>query len=800
MSERPAQPQRGFRHESRTYDVLVVGGGMAGLAAAVSAAREGVRVALIQDRPVLGGNASSEIRVNMEGANGGRHNRFFVESGLAEDLLLLNFWRNPTGQGDHWSALLLDLALSTEGLDLYLDTIVKGVSLASDRVIESVDALTLAAERSWTLDARYFVDATGDGTVAYLAGASFMSGEEAKATFGEPLAPDKATDLTLGATMWFICKDTGRPVAFEPPSFARKVTDEELTVNRSSNVWGQDPFLGGFWWIEYGGDVDTIYDNEHVKLVLLSEVFGLWDYVKNRAPDCERNRNLDLEWVAAMPGKRESRRITGDHVLTEHDIMENSRFDSAVAFGGWSIDRHTPRGFLDFDRPPCVQVHPPALYQIPLECLYTKDLDNLYLVGRDISSSHVGCCSARVMLTCAHVGEAVGVAAAMSARGNRRPRDIAADPSSLSRLRGALQRRGHYIPNVPLEVDRLPGDAVITASSQAELRQSIVTRGVDLTCPRMLSLPLSRPDLTSVRVWLESERPLDLAWRVHGVDRARGSWLPGDRLAGGTLACPANPGGAWVDIPTALRGAGPGYVHLALATQQEGVTLGVCDERPLGPLTWRSSRSDIDAVPRDLRTESGWDLPQHFEDFGDSAAMIFSYWCRDAHGWGGPPGPAIAFEAFPAQPLGEASSMAAPYERPTPEGVHAWCSDRQSGTTADGTFRFDRPPCLTVELREPVFAEQIDVYFNSDVDRHLANLWYCHPVGERAMSTLIADAVLEARDAAGAWREAGRLEGNHDRRWEVPVGAEITGVRLTLLSSRGEPYASVMDLRLRTRA
>ena len=419
---------RDFRREVRTYDAVVVGGGMAGIAAAVIAAREGVRVALIQDRPVLGGNASTEVRVNLEGANGGSHNRYFVESGLAEDLLLLNFWRNPTGSADHWSALLFDLVQSEEHIDLYLDTVAQAVELSADRTLAAVEAYTLASERAWRFEASYFVDATGDATIAYLAGAEVMVGEEGRDAFGELLAPPRPTELTLGGTMQFMCKDVGRPVHFEPPSFARKVTHDELTQNRSVNLWQQSPVLGGFWWIEYGGTLDTVTDNPDIKRALLAELYGVWDYVKNAPEWRERNANLDLEWVAAIPGKRESRRVVGDYVLVEQDL-EQGRFTDAIAFGGWSIDRHAPGGFFDTDVAPCVQVHPPAIYQIPLRCYYARDFDNLYLAGRDISVSHVVCCSSRVMMTCAHGGEAVGAALAVSVQRHAAPQRLMSDPS-----------------------------------------------------------------------------------------------------------------------------------------------------------------------------------------------------------------------------------------------------------------------------------------------------------------------------------------------------------------------------------
>jgi FAD dependent oxidoreductase len=785
---------RSYVHTDVDYDVVVVGGGMAGIAAAVTAARGGARTALIQERPVLGGNASTEVRVNLEGANGGVHNRFFVESGLAEDLLLENFWRNPTGSADHWGALLLELVLDTENLDLYLDTHAHTVELDRDRSIRTITALTLASERTWTFHARYWVDATGDGTIAFLAGAEFMRGEEARDTFDEPLAPAEATDYKLGGTMQFMCKDLGRPVEFTPPTFARKVTADELSVNRSANVSMQEPVLGGFWWIEYGGHLDTIHDNSDIKHTLLSEIFGVWDYIKNDPQWQEKNRTLDLEWVAALPGKRESRRIVGDHVLTELDITEGRRFDDAVAFGGWSFDNHAPLGFMDFERTPCTQVQPPGIYQIPLRSLYARDVPNLYLAGRDISCSHIACCSARVMLTCTTGGEAVGAAAALSAAADARPRELTQQSELQRQLRERLQRLGHYIPHVKIVADRPPGGAQATASSEARLAQPDASGTVTLDRPRLLSLPLVSQTLETIGFWLRSTDDFGLRWQVHAAN-SDGFWTPGTLLAAGKEECSATSTGGWVDLPIGVDVAG-GYVHVAIAAAGADVELGVSDERPLGPLSWRSQVADLDAIPVDRRLEQRWQLPQESEaDWGDSFAFPFSYWRRDAHGWGGPPGPGIAFRVRPEQVPGPASAVLEPFERPTLKGIHAWISEPQPGQVEDGRFEFSEPQWLAIEWPDPLEVEAIELYLNPDLDRHLANIWYSHPPGVRAMSTLLADFDVETLGRDG-WSLAASLRAHHQRRAHVSIDDTIRGLRVTAFATNGERYASVMDVRV----
>jgi hypothetical protein len=734
----------------------------------------------------------------MEGANGGVHNRFFVESGLAEDLLLENFWRNPTGSADHWSALLLDLILGTENLDLYLDTVARTVEQDGGGSVQGLEAFTLGSEREWRISARMFVDATGDGTIAFLAGASFMRGEESRSTFNEPLAPEAATDLTLGGTIQFMCKELAHPVAFEPPAFARKVKPAELRINRRPNVWAQAPVLGGFWWIEYGGDLDTIHDNDEIKLALLAEVYGVWDYVKNHPDWKDRNANLDLEWVGAVAGKRESRRVVGDHVLTEADLMESRRYEDAVALGGWSIDRHAPRGFLDFDQPPCVQVHPPGVYQIPLRSLYSRDVPNLFLAGRDISASHVACCSSRVMLTCASGGEAVGVAAALACELDAAPRAIAESTDALSELRGRLERAGHYVPHVALETDRVPKFARVSSSSDAPLGLTDITDCEDLANPRMVSFPVGTTTLARVGVWIACDQSVELVWRLYGSRRPAGYWTPGTILARGETQVPAQPSGAWVPIDVDARGLQTGYVHFALGCTRGDARVGTVADRPYGPLSWRCQVDNIDAVPADRRAELGWGLDQYEDEWGDSFAFVSSFWRRSGHGWGGPPGAALAFRVEPAQAMAPAASVLEPFERPTVNGVHGWASEMVTGThEEDGRYTFADPQWLQVELPEAQELDWLELYFNSDTDRHLANLWYAHPPGERAMSTLVSDFAVDALDSEGTWRHVAEIRGNYQRRCRISIPFAAAGFRVVCSATWGQRYASIADVRVK---
>lgn len=456
---------RSFTLKEHRFDVCVIGGGMSGIAAAVTAAREGSRVALVHDRPVLGGNGSKEIRVWLHGADGGKNNAYFRETGLMEELRLRNLYENPDGNIEIWNLCLLNLVLEEPNLTLFLNTHVSRVDLDAPKRLGSVWGVTGGSERLQKIIASQFVDATGDGTVAFLAGAEFASGREARSTYGESLAPEIADPYTLSGTILFQVKDTGRPTPFIKPPWAHTLTEDDLKL-RKHPIRPQGVH---YWWIEYGGIKETVDENEAIRDELLRIVYGIWDHLKNHPNHREENKNLQLEWVGALPGKRESRRFLGDVVLTERDILEQTDFPDAVAYGGWDIDRHPPRGFWAKDEYPSDRFQIPGLYNIPLRALYAKGFENLFLAGRDASFSHVALCSTRVMVTCAQMGEAVGIAAAHCLREGITPRQAAESPHIEHIQRRLLLRDHYWWKAVHQDPADLALQAKVTASSTASL-------------------------------------------------------------------------------------------------------------------------------------------------------------------------------------------------------------------------------------------------------------------------------------------------------------------------------------------
>ncbi|NIA16161.1 MAG: FAD-dependent oxidoreductase [Nitrospiraceae bacterium] len=454
-------------------DFFVAGGGMAGVCAAIAAARNGARVVLAQDRSRLGGNASSEVRMHIVGADvhGGRSG--WREGGILEELRLENAVRNPHGAWELWDLILYDKMVSEPHITLLLDSALYAAEVEGGQIRE-VLVRSDKTEHIYRIRAQYYADCTGDCRLGLEAGATIRTGHEDRQTFGEPLAPETAGPDTLGSSILFTSKDYGRPVLFTPPSWARKITKEQLQ-HRGTSSWEF-----GYWWIEWGGQRDAIHDNERIRFELLGIVMGVWDYIKNSG-NHPRSENWGMDWVGMIPGKRASRRLDGPHVLTQQDLMGlNGAFEDAVAIGGWPFDDHPATGFDDPTLPPCDQIRIEDIYSIPLRALYSVNVDNLFMAGRNISMSHVAFSSLRVMGTCAAEGQAIGTAAAACLESGFLPKDLVADRGKLQAYRQRLLRDDQTIKDLvnadPLDRAR---SAAVSASSEIEgSRAQSVTNGL----------------------------------------------------------------------------------------------------------------------------------------------------------------------------------------------------------------------------------------------------------------------------------------------------------------------------------
>lgn len=442
--------------ETVSADLTVIGGGIAGCSAAIAAARLGLRTVLVQNRPVLGGNASSEIGILMAGADRDfTHSR---ETGIVEEIDLVNRYHNYEVQWRNCVAdATLEFMVRNAGVSLFLNTHAYKITMRDDAQINSVTGAQQGTERGFEFRSPLFVDASGDGAVAMMAGARYRMGSEAKEEFNEELASDDASDVTMGSTLMFRVKKTDAPVPFRKPDWAHHYPNPEDLPCKIRSL--ERPQL----WIEHGAKLDTIKDNVTIREELLKILYGVWDHIKNHGDYGAENHVIS--WVGSVPGKRESRRIVGDYILSENDLVNPTEYGDAVAYGGWPIDVHSPDGFhakkkwLNYK-------HLDKPYPIPYRCYYSKNIENLFMAGRIISATHVAHGSTRLIRTCSVGGQAVGTAAYVCRKYNESPRSVGL--KRIEELRQLLLRYDCHIPEVrnqdPLDLARKARE--VTASSE----------------------------------------------------------------------------------------------------------------------------------------------------------------------------------------------------------------------------------------------------------------------------------------------------------------------------------------------
>ena len=422
---------------------VVCGGGLSGICAALSAARHGVKVVLVQDRPMLGGNASSEMRMGIMGAAGDQNK----EAGILEELQLKNFYYNPLRRYTLWDDVMYSTVVEEPNVTLLLNTSVDGVEMAGGR-IAAVKAWNGNAYTRYVIKGELFADCTGDG-ILRLSGAKFRHGRELPSEFGEDFQQGGGDGRTMGNSILLQLRKTEEDHPFHAPSWAYKFTDADFVNDAQPKEKGKSysykrlyPDNNNFWWIEFGGNFDTIGDANAIQLELKKIAYGVWDYMKNH-PD-GRCKGYDLDWIGALPGKRESVRFVGPRILNQHDVMSGGHFEDVVAYGGWTLDDHHPDAFWKHGH---LSEHHrcPSPFGIPFDCLYSVNVPNLLFAGRDISVTHMALSATRVMATCATIGQAVGTAAAVSFRhGGVTPAEVRA--KHIAELQATLEDDDCMLP------------------------------------------------------------------------------------------------------------------------------------------------------------------------------------------------------------------------------------------------------------------------------------------------------------------------------------------------------------------
>jgi hypothetical protein len=748
LRSEPAE-HRELRESRVSADLVIAGGGLAGTCAAITAARAGLRVALVQDRPVLGGNSSSEVRLWALGATShmGNNNRWAREGGVIDEILVENLHRNPEGNAVVYDTVLLEKVVNEPNIRLLLNTAVYAVEKSEAGSIVSLTAFCSQNSTRYLLSAPLFCDATGDGLVGFISGAAFRMGAEDRDEFGEGLADPSYGEL-LGHSLYFYSKDAGRPVQFTAPSFAlRDIT----AIPRFRDIKSSDSGCR-FWWFEYGGLGDTVHDTEEIKWELWRVAYGAWDYIKNSGAFAGVE-NLTLEWVGTIPGKRESRRFEGDAILRQQDLVEQREWPDAVSFGGWAMDLHPGAGVYS-PLSPCTQWHSKGVYQIPYRCLYSRNVPNLFLAGRIIGTSHVAFGSTRVMATCAHAAQAVGVAAALCRRDGVAPAALV-ETERMTELQRELLRRGQYIPGVRLNDDAdLTACARITASSEFRLSgfpPDGTAAALDVS--RAMLLPLKAGRIPAVTFFVDSAEVTTLDAELRLADRP-GNFTPERTLARKTVALSPGHHEIALDFDVTIDRTQYGFFCLL---SNPAVQVQLSDARVTGVLSLSQSMNAAVAKGSRQNPPAG------------SGVDSFEFWIPSRR----PGGKNLALRVDPPLEAFPPGAVANGFARPG-HAANAWVASRD-----------DAHPTLALVWPQPQSIARIELAFDTDLDHPMESVLMGHP--ERDMPFCVKR--YRIRDANG--KLLFESAENHQTRNTVRLSAlAITcALQLEILETHGAPAA-----------
>ena len=730
--------------------LIVIGGGLSGVCAAIAAARHGVKTVLVQDRPILGGNASSEVRLWVLGATShmGNNNRWSREGGILNEILEENLYRNRLGNGLIFDTILLEKCIREENLTLLLNTAAYDLDKSDPDTISAVHAFCPQNSTRYVLRAPLFCDASGDGLVGFMAGAAFRMGAESKEEFGEGFAPDAEYGQLLGHSMYFSTKDVGVPVKFVAPSWALKdITKIPRYRQFNTNMQGCN-----FWWLEYGGRLDTIHQTEEIKWELWKVVYGVWDYIKNSGnfPEAE---TMTLEWVGHVPGKRESRRFEGDYIIRQQDLVEQRDFDDVVAHGGWAVDLHPADGVYS-EKNGCTQWHSKGVYGIPWRCYYSRNIKNLFLAGRIISATHVAFGSTRVMATCAAGGQAVGTAAALCLEQNCQPADLSAG-ERLRELQLRLQRDGQFLPGKILSD---PTDLALHATASASSRLVLTELAPNKAWVRLDSnwamlVPLTAGTRPVISLEVSAEQAGALRVELRRSEKS-GNFTPEELVE--AIDIPFSEGQSRVTARFAGLVEKDGY-HFIKLCEDPSVRVRVSDTRLTGVLAVTTAFNKAVASSSVQEPPAGIGIDR------------FEFWLPKRR----PEGRnlAMTFEP-PIDHFGPANVI----------GGHARPVDAPNAWVADPA---DPQPELHLDWDAPVELGRVRIDFDPDWDHPMESVLMTHP--EEVVPFMVKDfdllddggrVVLSVRDHRGAI---------HDWKPEAPI--TIKRLTLRVLATHGAPAA-----------
>lgn len=735
----------------RNYDLVVVGGGIAGTTCAISAARNKMKVALVHNRPMLGGNSSSEVKLYPEDNSG--HQPWIKEGGIHDEFHVEERQRNhlPYREGimnAHWDLVLYEWAVREPNLTLYLNTQMHHPNMRDAAHIQAVYCIQLGTEKDYELAAPLFVDATGDGVLGFFAKADHRWGREAASEFNESLAPREPNDHVMGNTLFFRAVDTGKPVPFQRPQWAAEFPAEEDLTGR-----GHDFIDGGYWWIEVGMPHHPIHDNDKITHEALRQLLGVWDHIKNKCKERARAANYALEFVGFWPYKRECRRLLGDFVITERHVKDPQPLSDSVAYGTWGIDIHIEGGILTRDKapypPPRTDQHFEALgtypYGIPLRALYSRNIENLFMAGRPISCSYVAFASSRVLSTGSIVGQAVGVAASLCKQRGVPPRTVAQE--HIKQCQQLILRQDGHIPGVVNEdPDDIARRSSVTASSHAPLAFPEAKENFALNRSRAQLFPVTARRIERVELLLESSLAAPAELRL-GLRPAAHVWdfRSTDELAHAVATVPPKTT-SWVafDLHASVD---PNRLYYVYTDRRPGVSWKARRFEPGEP-----SPIPVGTTPADLPGKSRW---------------------RPTTG-----GVSMAMRLTPASEPYEPRNVVAGTNRPD-TWTNIWISDPQ----------LKLPAWLQLEWPQPVRFNTVQLTFDTDQNRRVILPLFRYP-------DCVRDYQLEVGSAAG-WTLVEEVRDNYFRRRVHSFDVvETNRLRLTVLATNGAPSARLYEIRV----
>jgi hypothetical protein len=748
-----------MKQEQVRTDMTVIGGGLAGVNAAIAAARLGRSVALVQNRPMLGGNSSSEVRVWVCGATAHGTNRYARETGVMGELFVENQFRNPDGNPYYWDLVVLEAVRAEPNIQLFLNTDVHEVEAEGpeeERQIRSVTGWMMGSERSIRYESEMFLDCTGDGLVGFLAGARYRMGREAASEFQEDWGPEVADNITLGSTLLFYSKDAGHPVKYVAPSFARDIAATTIPLKRVISTGDSGC---SYWWIEWGGELDTVHQNEEIRDELQAAIYGIWDYIKNSGK-FEADR-LTLEWVGSLPGKREYRRFIGDYILNQNDILNQTPFADNIGFGGWSIDLHPPQGMYSTEKG-SKHYFADGVYSIPFRSLYSVNVNNLLMAGRNISATHVAFGTTRVMATCAIIGEAAGTGAALAIAKGITPRELYR--SHLAELQQTLLKQDASLLGIA-NTDRR--DVARTAKLQvSSTRTAIAVETPVLPFPLIkdaaVLFPVD-PKLAGVEWLVDATCPTVLALELWTTGKAE-NYVPAARVATAEAQVAAGKR-QWVSFDLQWQPETAQNAFLVIKAN-DAVTLHRAGEPATGVLTFYKG-----------------DTPVVDFNLGDNQPrQPVSQWRME-----GKSRQPLCFRLLAPTAAFEAAKLTDGYRRPY-GGPHLWVSAPMTAGSAEWA---------ELSWATAVEVASVQVIFNDDVNEDLVNLHH-HRTAFEIIPELVKDYRLEARlTGADEWTVLAQERANRKRfrTHTLPEPVQVDALRLVIEATNGSACAEVVEIR-----